>query len=77
MDRFRNRELQPLRSRKRYLAWATFRNGQVVPLTTMVLKKASGFQMGEISDGRPAGSPMKGIFRLFGSMPSKKARLSG
>ena len=51
MARLRKRELQPFSRRKRYCAGATSSFGQLTPLTTMVLKKASGFQMGEMSEG--------------------------
>ena len=62
MERFRVRELQPFSSRKRYRAGATSNFGQVVPLTTMVLKKASGFQMPGMSEG-PAGVPVPADIR--------------
>ena len=45
---FRVRALAPFRKRKRYCAGATSSIGQTVPLTTIVLKKASVFQIGGI-----------------------------
>ncbi len=49
------------------------------PLTTIMLPKNSGFQIGDTSLGRPsqARSGMKGICSWDASRPSKKARLSG
>jgi hypothetical protein len=44
-----------------------FRNGQVSPLTMIVLPKNSGFQIGETS--------LSGTYGP--AMPSKKARVSG
>jgi hypothetical protein len=80
--RFRKRELQPFSSRRRYFAFATSSVGHETPFTTITLKKASGFQIGAMSEfgaksmsrtpapGNWGGCP--GTFR-----PSKKARLSG
>ena len=50
----------------------------MAPLTTIVLPKNSGFQIGATSLGPPqAGSGMNGICSCDGSSPSKNARLSG
>ena len=49
--RMRKRESQPLRKRKRYRRCSTVRYGHVRPLTTMVLPKNSGFQIGDTSLG--------------------------
>src|SRR5207248_10011988 len=63
------RALLALRTRNRYRRASTLSTGQVLPLTTMVLPKNSGFQNGGTSGG--------GINGPFGGVSPKKPRLSG
>ena len=51
--------------------------GQVSPLTTIVLPKNSGFQIGATSLGPSQAGRDERDLQLDGSSPSKKARLSG
>ena len=73
------RALQAFRKRNRYRRCSTFRYGQVLPLTIMVLPKNSGFQIGDTSLGRlsQVTAGMKGICRSAGETPSKNARSLG
>ena len=87
--RMRNRDCEPLSRRRRYRRCSTFRYGQVLPFTTIVLPKNSGFHCGEMSLIWPS-SAIVGLERdaqlgRAGELrrrpgtfrPSKKARLSG